>query len=93
MGRACRPLDVRGRDLGHHADRRAAARRRVSSFYSLAGIAAGAVGLLRIRRADLLAALAAAILAGLAADLSGVWLHSYAVVAAGRFVTGSRPHP
>ncbi len=60
----------------------------VSSVYSLGGVLAGLAGLLWVRRADRRLVLVACIALGLCADLSAVWLHSYGMIAAGRFATG-----
>ena len=60
----------------------------ISSLYSLAGMLAGLLGVLWIRRADRRTMLAVVILLGLCADLSAVWLHGYAAIAAGRLATG-----
>jgi len=60
----------------------------VSSLYSLGGVLAGLLGLLWVRRVDRRLVLAVAITLGLCADLSAVWLHSYGMIAAGRFATG-----
>ncbi len=61
---------------------------RIGSFYSLAGVLAGLLGLFWIGRVDRRIVLMAGILLGLAGDLSAVWLQQVPAVAAGRLATG-----
>ena len=57
-------------------------------MYSVAGVVAGLLGFFWISRANRRAVLLAAILIGLSADVTAVWLHSYAAIAGGRFISG-----
>jgi predicted MFS family arabinose efflux permease len=72
-------------DSGHAS---AASAGRIGSFYSLAGVLAGLLGIFWIGRVDRRIALMAGIFLGLAGDLSAVWLHQLPAVAAGRLATG-----
>ena len=60
----------------------------VSALYSLAGVCAGLLAGLWLRRADRRRMLAVLVVLGFCADLCAVWLRDYATIAAGRFVTG-----
>lgn len=72
-------------DSGHAS---AASAGRIGSFYSLAGVLAGLLGLFWIGRVDRRIVLMAGILLGFAGDLSAVWLQQLSAVAAGRLATG-----
>ena len=60
----------------------------VSAANAAAGVIAGVLGWYWIGRADRKLVLVVALLLGLGADLSAIWVHSYDAVVLGRFVAG-----